>query len=466
MEKKHVDVTIIGAGLTGLTAAFYLVKAGKKVAVIEKQDRVGGVIRTIKKDGFILETGPNTGVFSSPELVRLFDDLGERCRPEFANHKGKQRWIWKSGRWHALPSGLLSAIRTPLFSWYDKFRILAEPLRRRGTDPHETVAGLVRRRMGKSYLDYAVDPFISGIYAGDPDRLVTKYALPKLYRLEQQYGSFIRGSIKKAKEPKDELTRRATKEVFSVQGGLQELTTALGGAIGDDQTYLSAEELSVHPSDNGFVSTFTQNGRECSIASGQVISTTGSHALPATMEFLKKEALQALTSLEYARVIQVVAAYKQWPGKALNAFGGLIPSREKRDALGILFTSAIFTGRAPEGGAILSVFMGGRRHPGIFVMEDKHIRKMALEEIRETLETGEHLPDLLEVFRYEHAIPQYEKDAGERFEAIRNIEAAWPGLLLAGNIRDGIGMSDRVKQGYSVAQQIIQATASGYTTPS
>ncbi|MCF8347159.1 MAG: protoporphyrinogen oxidase, partial [Bacteroidales bacterium] len=132
----------------------------------------------------------------------------------------------------------------------------------------------------------------------------------------------------------------------------------------------------------------------------------------------------------------------------------------------ILFTSAIFTGRAPEGGAILCVFMGGRRHPGIFVMEDKHIRKMALEEIRETLETGEHLPDHLEVFRYEHAIPQYEKDAGERFEAIRNIEAAWPGLVLAGNIRDGIGMSDRVKQGYSVAQQIIQATASGYTTPS
>jgi protoporphyrinogen/coproporphyrinogen III oxidase len=456
MEKKHVDVTIIGAGLTGLTAAFYLVKAGKKVAVIEKQDRIGGVIRTIHKEGFVFETGPNTGVFSSPELVRLFDDLGERCKPEFANQKGKQRWIWKNGRWHALPSGLLSAIRTPLFSWNDKFRILAEPLRRRGTDPHETVAGLVRRRMGRSYLDYAVDPFISGIYAGDPERLVTKYALPKLYRLEQDYGSFIRGAIKKAKEPKDALTRRATKAVFSVEGGLQRLTDALGEAVGREQFYLSTQNLTVQPGEAGFTTAFLQHGKQVEISSDSVISTTGSHVLRQTMGFLTREELQPVEALEYAKVVQVVAAYSKWPGRALNAFGGLIPSRERRDALGILFTSAIFPGRAPGGGAILSVFMGGRRRPDIHDMVDEQIRELALQEIRETLDTGETAPDHLEIYRYRHAIPQYEADSGERFEAVRRIETAYPGLVLAGNMRDGIGISDRVKQGYTVAQEVLQ----------
>lgn len=456
MEKIQADVTVIGAGLTGLTVAFYLARAGRKVAVIEKQDRIGGVIQTIQKDGFIFETGPNTGVFSSPELVRLFDDLGDRCRPVFANGKAKQRWILKSGKWHALPSGLVSGIRTPLFSWHDKFRILGEPFRKRGTDPHETVSQLVRRRMGRSFLDFAVDPFISGIYAGDPDRLVTSYALPKLHRLEQQYGSFIRGGIKKAREPKDALTRRATKAVFSVEGGLQGLTDALGDAVGTDRFWLSANNLSVSPTNNGYQSVFRQHGCDTVITSPKVISTTGSHAVPEFMRFPDLSDLQPVKQLEYAKVVQVVAAYHHWPGRELTAFGGLIPSRERRNALGILFTSAIFPGRTPEGGAILSVFMGGRRRPDIHDLDDEQIRKMALQEIRETLDTGESVPDHLELFRYRHAIPQYEVDSGERFEAIRRIETAYPGLVLAGNMRDGIGISDRVKQGYNVAQEVLQ----------
>ncbi len=505
-ENIKVDVAVIGAGLTGLTAAFYLVKAGLSVAVIEKEERIGGVIRTIHKDGFTLEAGPNTGVFSSPELVRLFDDLGDRCSPEFANSKGKQRWIWKGGRWHPLPSGLRSAITTPLFSWGDKFRILAEPFRKRGTDPYETVAQLVRRRMGKSYLDYAVDPFISGIYAGDPGRLVTQFALPKLYRLEQEYGSFILGAAKKRKEPKDELTKRATREVFSVKGGLQELIETIGEAIGMENIRLGAGGLKVSRADEKYIATFTQNGKTESVEADRVISATGGYALqeifgsregkgrqtgslerraqkdaypeaddlstgssqpdgqntssPKTdgqdTGFLQAGELEPFEQLKYARVIEVVAAYKNWPGIPLTAFGGLIPSKEQRDALGILFTSSIFEERAPEGGAILSVFMGGMRHPEMFDKSDEEIRALALKEIEETLQTGGASPDHLEIFRYRYAIPQYEKSTGERLAAVRSIEERYPGLLLAGNIRDGIGMADRVKQGYTVAEEVIK----------
>jgi protoporphyrinogen/coproporphyrinogen III oxidase len=467
---KKVDVAVIGAGLTGLTAAFYLVKAGLSVAVIEKTERIGGVIRTIHKDGFTIEAGPNTGVFSSPELVRLFDDLGDRCSPEFANSKGKQRWIWKGDRWHPLPSGLRSAITTPLFSWGDKFRILAEPFRKRGTDPYETVAQLVRRRMGKSYLDYAVDPFISGIYAGDPGRLVTQFALPKLYRLEQDYGSFIRGAAKKRKEPKDELTKRATREVFSVKGGLQELIEAIGEAIGKENFRLGAGGLKVSRVDETYILTFSQNGKTESVEADRVVSATGGYALqeifgPAedgedesdaqSSGLLGTGDLEPFEQLQYARVIEVVAAYKQWQGIPLNAFGGLIPSKEQRDALGILFTSSIFEGRTPEGGAVLSIFMGGMRHPEMFDMSDEEIRALALKEIEETLQTGGALPDHLEIFRYRYAIPQYEKSTEERLAVVRSIEERYPGLLLAGNIRDGIGMADRVKQGVAVAEQVI-----------
>jgi protoporphyrinogen/coproporphyrinogen III oxidase len=200
---RNTTVVIIGGGLTGLTLAYYLKKSGMVPMVIEKEDRAGGVIRTYREMGFTYESGPNTGVLGNMEVMDLFSDLGGGCELEVANPQAKRRLIWKGGRWHHLPSGLKEAIQTPLFTVGDKLRILGEPFRRRGKDPMESVGSLVKRRMGNSFLDYAVDPFISGIYAGDPDRLVTQYALPKLYRLEQAHGSFIGGAIKKRSPTRD-----------------------------------------------------------------------------------------------------------------------------------------------------------------------------------------------------------------------------------------------------------------------
>ena len=146
-----------------------------------------------------------------------------------------KRYILKNGQWTPLPSGLISAINTPLFTLKDKFRILGEPFRKPGSDPDESVAQLVRRRLGESFLDYAVNPFISGVYAGDPEKLITRYALPKLYALEQNYGSFIKGSIAKARQKKTELEKKATREVFSAKGGLGNLIKALTLKIGKEK---------------------------------------------------------------------------------------------------------------------------------------------------------------------------------------------------------------------------------------
>lgn len=457
-QKRDTDILIVGAGLTGLTLAYYLKRAGKKVVVAESSDKPGGVIQTRTEKGFTYETGPNTGILSTPEIVELFEELSPGVTLEKPGSASRSRWIWKKGQWHALPSGMASAASTPLFNTADKFRILSEPFRRRGTDPDETVAELVRRRLGTSYLDYAVDPFISGIYAGDPDRLITRHALPKLYKLEQDHGSFIRGAIRKKFSPKNDRERKATREVFSVEGGLQNLTGAMAGFLSPDELLLNCSSVSVMPGKDAFTTNIrsTTLEKELVISSSMVITTVSSNNLGDILSFLEPATMKAITDLNYARVVQVVAGFSEWDGIPLDAFGGLIPSRENRNALGILFPSSIFKGRAPEGGALLSVFLGGIKKPETIAKSDEELKAITLREIKETLKPGNIFPDLLKIFRYHHAIPQYEKSTESRLEAIKSAESEYPGLILAGNIRDGIGMADRVKQARQIAEELIK----------
>jgi len=457
MEDNTTDVIIIGAGLTGLTLAFYLKQNGIKFLLLEQNDQTGGVINSISEQGFTYETGPSTGVLSTPEIVELFEDLKSDCILETANPLSKKRYILKNGSWHALPSSLITAITTPLFSFYDKLRILGEPFRKAGKKEDETIAELVVRRLGKSYLDYAVDPFISGIYAGDPGKLVTKFALPKLYALEQNYGSFIRGAIQKHKEPKSLLQKKATGEVFSVKGGLKSLILALNQRIGADRIITGCKDTELIPNGNKFRVTFTnKKGEKVELHSSKVVTTVGGYALPQLLPFIPREKMIPMSTLVYAGVVQVVAGYKTWTGTRLDAFGGLIPSKEKRAVLGILFPSSIFANRTPANGALLSVFIGGVKNPGIMPKTDAEIETLVLKEIRETLGTDAPT-DLFRIFRYPLAIPQYDKSSEEKMAAITQIQAEYPGLILAGNIRDGIGMSDRVKQARKLADLLTNS---------
>ena len=335
-ENEIQDVVIIGAGITGLTLAFYLQKAGKKVTIIDQSNHVGGVIQTKQEKGFIFETGPNTGVLSTPELVELFEDNKE-AELETANADAKNRWILKNNHFHAIPSGLIGGIRTPLFSLKDKLRILGEPWRKPGTNPHETLAQLVKRRMGKSFLDYAVDPFISGIYAGDPNKLIPKYALPKLYNLEQTYGSFIRGAIQKKKEPKTDRDRKATKEVFSAFNGLQHLTDTVAKNIGFENIQLGAHNTTIEPHEGGFKISWSTETETFVVTSKKVITTVPAPSIEKLLPFIDNNLTKPITDLTYAKVVQVVLGFKEWDGRELNAFGGLIPKLEQRKVLGILF---------------------------------------------------------------------------------------------------------------------------------
>ncbi|MGD9928805.1 MAG: protoporphyrinogen oxidase [Mangrovibacterium sp.] len=444
-------IAVIGAGLTGLTTAYYLRKKGIDVTVFEKADRAGGVIKTVQQDSFIYENGPSTGVLGTPEAAELIEELGNHCQLEIADEAAKFRWIWKDGRWHALPSGLIGGITTPLFSFADKLRLLGEPFRRPGTDPNESLADMVRRRMGKSFLNYAVDPFILGIYSGDPEKLVTKYALPKLYNLEQHYGSFIGGSIKKAKEPKTERDKKATRQVFSLSGGLYTLVDALVGEIGKENILLNCGQIHVGRSGPGYLIS-SANSNEMPFE--QVISTIGAYELKNIFGFLPAEPLSKVEKLPYARVVQVSVGFKKWEGIELKAFGGLVPFRENRQILGALFLSSFLKGRAPEGGALISTFLGGVRKPEMVDLSDDEITTIVSVELKSMLGLTKWAPDLLVINRYQHAIPQYGTESAERLAAIAELEEAFPGLVLAGNIRDGIGMADRIKQGRMIAEMI------------
>ncbi len=448
--QEHYDAVIIGAGLTGLTAAYYLNKKGKKVKVIEKQPYAGGVIQTHHKNGFVYESGPNTGVLSTPEAAELMEDLDGKCKLEIAYENAKRRWVWKGDDWQELPSGLVAGVKTPLFSMKDKLRILGEPFRKPGTNPDETLDEMVKRRMGKSFLNYAVDPFILGIYAGDPSYLVPRHALPKLYNLEQDYGSFIGGAIKKKKEEKSEREKKATKDVFSVKGGLSNLIHALQEEIGKEKIVLGNHRLNISKSKTDFEVTYDAE----KLSASHVIFTGGSHGMREVFEFLDKEEVETIDNLLYAKVVQVALGFKDWNGRKLNAFGGLVPFLENRDVLGVLLPSAFLSQRAPENGALLSVFLGGFRKPEMIDKSDEEILKLVEKEVKSMMKLPEFHPDMVDIFRYEHAIPQYGKSSEERFAMIDKVQKAHPGLIMAGNMRDGIGMADRIKQGRQVAEVI------------
>ena len=380
-KQGTVDVTVIGAGLTGLTTAHFLKLKGKSIRIIEKSDRTGGVINTLSEKGFTFETGPNTGSATNAEITKLFDSLGNSCLIEPANEDAKYRWIWKGGKWNSLPSGPVSAVSTPLFTLSDKFRILGEPFRKAGKNQNESVADMVVRRLGKSFLTYAVDPFISGVYAGDPNYLVTRFALPRLYNLEHNYGSFVRGAIRKKKESKGIPDERKYKGVFSVKGGLRNLILALENSIGKENIITSAGSTTIQPDEKIFTVQTTSGKEELKWKSNYVIITGGASQLGSLLPFLPTESYTAITSLEYAKVVQAAVGFSDWKGISLKAFGGLIPSAEKRNALGILFPSSIFSDKAPHGGAMLSVFLGGFRHPEMVEFSDQKTEEIALKEI-------------------------------------------------------------------------------------
>jgi oxygen-dependent protoporphyrinogen oxidase len=228
-------------------------------------------------------------------------------------------------------------------------------------------------------------------------------------------------------------------------------------AVGKEDIFLSLNGIKVAPDrETGHWNTTAMQGEELSFRSRHLVTTTGAYQLPELLPFVDAATMGQITRLRYAPVIQVAVGVKELKDLRFNAFGGLIPSGEGEDFLGVLFPSSCFAGRSPEGGMLFSFFMGGMRKSSYIDLPDSEIEEKVIRSFHRLLRfpVGKE-PDLIRIFRHRYAIPQYERSSGERFRTVSSLEKMFPGLHLAGNLRDGIGMSHRIIQGFRLGEEIL-----------
>lgn len=448
-----VDTLVIGAGMSGLSAAYHLIKTGRRVRVLEAAKRPGGAVGTRRVDGWQFETGPNT-LMRSPPLNALLSELDLETAAINANELAKKRFVVKNGHPVALPGGPLDLLTSPLFGLGDLLHLAREPWIK-PAETEETLAQFVRRRLGQGFLDWAVDPFVSGVYAGDPERLSIQAATPKIHALEQEYGSLIRGGLAKMKAAR---TQRASgvppdkKGLISFPEGMATLVDRLAeliqqSTLGDIQTASPIAALD-RGSDGSWIA-HPPTGSP--IASREVVLAVPAFAAARLVAPHNPELARLLDEIEYPPVTAVVLGFDRGRvAHPLNGFGMLIPGREQRQTLGVLFSSTLFPNRAPEGKVLLTAFIGGRRRPEAAEGDDDTLVGRVLTDLAPLLGI-QGAAEFAQVQRWTKAIPQYELGHLDRLKAIETENARLPGLYLTGNWKSGIAVGDCLQSGSKLA---------------
>ena len=444
-------IAVVGAGITGLTAAHELTKAGHSVTVFEARSEAGGAIRTVQRDGWLVEVGPNTLLLRDRSLDGFFAEAGLDRELQVANPEAAKRFIVRGGRPHALPQGPFGAVFTPIFNFRGKLRVLWEPfVPQNRTNPDETLDSFARRRVGQEFLDYAVNPFIGGVYACAPEDLCVRHALPRLWRLEQNHGSLVKGTIALLRAKRKSGERTPTRLV-SFRGGLQTLPATLARRLGD-AFRPNTEVIGV---ERGAVAwrVHTQGAGLAAAADfDQVILTTSAPAL-ARLEVGGIAPLASLAAMPYSAVVSVALGFERSAvPHPLDGFGMLVPAKENRRILGSLFSSTLFPGRAPEGRVLLTTFVGGRQ-PALAALPEAEIEQLVRAELAELLGVRAE-PVFRQFSHWPQAIPKYTVEFGKFAATMEAFERDHAGLLLAGHFRNGISLSDCLAAGRAVAARV------------
>ncbi|MCC5927468.1 MAG: protoporphyrinogen oxidase [Bacteroidetes bacterium] len=440
---------IIGAGITGLTLALRLAHDGNNVQIWEADERVGGAIRSDRSEGWLAEAGPNSIQDSDASVSDLVEAVGLSDRLQEASTEAKRRYIVRGARPVLVPNSPLNAISTPLFSWKAKFGILGEPFRKPAADPltDESLASFVRRRLGQEFLDYAINPMVGGIFAGNPEKLSVGHAFQKVKALEDDYGSLIKGSIGRMRERKRSGTTPHRKRVLSFPDGLSELTDAISRNLGDRlKTGHRVVEI-VREVDSGYTLHF--DGHPSARVHHLIFAGT-THSLENIRFTGFNGAPDALAKeVTYAPVHSVTLGFhKDDIVHPLDGFGVLVPEVEPFRILGCLFTSSIFGGRAPEHHATLTTFIGGMRRPELTELPDEEL----LDVVKQDLDALLGLfgkPVFTRIFRWSKAIPQYEVGYGDILKRMEAIENDNPGFEFAGNYKTGISLDACIRYGWN-----------------
>jgi oxygen-dependent protoporphyrinogen oxidase len=430
---------VVGAGLSGLTAALALERAGRDVALFEESGRAGGAVRSEARGGFLIELGPNT-VRPTPELWRLVEDVGLAREALFAPAR-LPRYVELGGRLHALPMSPPALVTSRLLSTAGQLRLLTEPLRRRRRRAdEESVRAFASRRLGPEVAERMIEPFVGGVYAGAADALEVSAAFPSLARWERERGSIVRGAV--ADRRRRPAGPRPPRGLLSFREGLEALPRALAAELGE-VVRLNATIRRLAPSGGGW----TLETAAGSVDAARVVLAVPAWRAAGIVADFAPEAAAALEAIPHPPLAVLHLAYGAASlARPLHGFGHLVVPDPSRRILGAVWSSSLFSGRAPEGQILLTVFAGGTRDPDAASLSDAELVAIAARDLAGAgVAAGE--PSVVAITRWKRAIPQYTFGHRERIRALERAEARWPGLRFAGNYRGGVSVGDVVRSG-------------------
>lgn len=453
MNKKKI--TILGAGISGLATAHWLEKEGFDVTILENSFEPGGAMITKFVDDFLVDFGPNSGLETTPKIKEIVEDVGLADEMIYANQEGNIRYILKNNELVPLPTSPVKFITSKLFSTQAKLRLMKEPFIGKSDDGYyQSIAQFVERRLGKEFLDNAIDPFVSGVFAGDPSKLSVKSAFPKLYRLEEIYGGLIKGMMKGAKERKQRKEdSKQNAKMFSFKNGMQSFPKAIANKLQGNVFYESDIE-SIVRKDSKVIVNINKNGQKGEIVSDALLSTLPAYVISKLINSFDPELTTHLNDIIYPPVLVLYLGYdKKAIKQSLDGFGFLIPSSEKKKFLGAIWSSTIFINRAEKDKAGFTLFIGGARNLD-FTRDQVNARvDEVLKEFHSIMGISEE-PILIEKKFWQKAIPQYNLGHIEHDNYFDKFEKENSGIFLSGNYRGGISVGDCIKSSYSNFEKI------------
>ena len=456
MSSMPRSIAILGAGATGLTAAHRLVQLGHRVRIFEAADRVGGAVGTEITDGWLIERGPNSMLAGEPAVTALLAELGLTAECQAANSLAKNRYIVRRGQLMAAPMSPPSFFSSKLFSAGAKVRLFAEVLERRRVRPADiSLEEFVRAHFGQELVDYGLNPFVGGVYAGDPRQLSARHSFPKLWEIEQKHGSIIRGQMAEAKARRASGQARAG-GIISFARGLQTIPAALAARLpaGTLATRAHVDALVAGP--RWTVAWHDQAGAHTE-SFDKVVSALPAPAL-AQLRFDRSgerplAPLASLDAIAHPPVASLFLGYRRdQVTHALDGFGALVPEIEKRSVLGILFSSSLFPGRAPEGHVALTVMVGGMRQPELARLPADQLLAAVEPDLRQLLGVRGQPVFQRHAF-WPRAIPQYNLGDEAHLETMAAVERNHPGFYLGGQARDGIALPACIAAGEKLARR-------------
>ena len=432
MNKKRV--CILGAGLSGISLALSQENKGKQVSIFEKCLRVGGVLESVKSEGYLMDYGANT---LSVRTKKTEDFLKQHKILEYAvdaNQECSKRFIVKKNQIISLPQGPLSFLSSSFLSPLGKLRLCLEPFisRKQDNASEETMASFVERRLGKQALDYGANPFIGGVYASRPESLILKHAFPRLYETERKFGSIFWGMMRGGVQPSEKLPKS---RLISFKEGMQELPKRLAEKL-QTPPVLGCEIKKIEIKNNGkwSVQGETQDGKIKEELFDEVISTLPSHVLLKIEWVGIKDAhlFKTLTQTFHPPLALCFQGFKrQQIQHPLDGFGFLVPEKEKRKILGTLFSSTLFQNRAPENCVLLTTFVGGERNPELCNLPENEILEYAYKENQKLLGI-EGKPTFEHIKLWPKSIPIPDSTMDARIKAASTLGLKNKGLFLKG----------------------------------